>query len=250
MTRPIFRDRGVADFDADLVQLGLDARLAPGRIRAPHVADQLSHFAIDSRTATVGPALPTPIGSEPVAVPVHDCGRLDQDEGPVPTGPATAQTDPEEPVTVPEPWPPRLPLEHHQLVPERYVLKREIPLTLQRGNDTPPHDTYPIQHRRLLSLNRERPVISRQMRFSPPTATLTTPSCGSFCHSYHVRGEFSPTHGRRLQFFENLVSSRPFEWTLVPFLRVVRGHGTTDDRLLLRRQVHDPNLTVSPGRLQ
>ena len=35
---------------------------------------------------------------------------------------------------------PGLPLEHHQLMPERDVLKREIASTLQRGNDTPTHD--------------------------------------------------------------------------------------------------------------
>ncbi len=38
-------------------------------------------------------------------------------------------------------------VEHHQLVPERNVLKSEIAAILQRGNDTPPHDTYPIPHR-------------------------------------------------------------------------------------------------------
>ena len=51
---------------------------------------------------------------------------------------------------------PRLPLEHHQLVAERDVFKREIPSTLQRRNDAPRHDTYPIPHRRLPSLNREK----------------------------------------------------------------------------------------------
>ena len=70
---------------------------------------------------------------------------MDKDEGSLPTMPATAQADPEEPIPVPEPYPPGLPLEHHQLMPERDVLKREIASTLQRGNDTPPHDTYPNQ---------------------------------------------------------------------------------------------------------
>ena len=60
------------------------------------------------------------------------------------------------------------------MVPKRYVLEREVTLTLQRGDDTLPHNTGPIPHRRLLSLNRERPVISRQTRFSPPTPPAFT----------------------------------------------------------------------------
>jgi len=74
---------------------------------------------------------------------------------------------------------------------------------------------------------------------------LSTPSRGSFCYSDHIRGEFSPTGGRRLQFFENLIGGRALEWTLVLHLRFVRAHSTTDDRLLLRRQIHDRNLAVS-----
>ena len=68
----------------------------------------------------------------------------------------------------------------------------------------------------------------------------------SFCRFDHERGEFSPTGGRRPQFFENLVSSRALEHPLVPLLHlVVRRHSTTDDGLLIRRQVHDSNLTYS-----
>ena len=73
-------------------------------------------------------ALPTPIDAEPLAVPLHHSGGLDEDEGSAPTWPAAAQPDPEEPVTIPEPRLSPLPLEHHQLMPERNVLKREFPL--------------------------------------------------------------------------------------------------------------------------
>ncbi len=121
-----------------LPQLGLDARLAPGRIRAPHVADQLSYFAIDPRPTTCGLTLPAPISSETLAVPLHDGGRLDDDKGSVPTMPEAAQAHPDEPVTVPEQWPPGLPLEHHQLVAKCDVLKREIALTPQRRRHPSP----------------------------------------------------------------------------------------------------------------
>ena len=52
---------------------------------------------------------------------------------------------------------------------------------------------------------------------------------------------------RRLQFFENVVGSDASEWPLVPLLRLVRRHSTTNDGLLIRRQVHDRNLTVLPA---
>ena len=68
----------------------------------------------------------------------------------------------------------------------------------------------------------------------------------SFCPCDHERGEFSPMDWRRLQFFENLVGSRASECPLVPLLCLVRRHSTTDNGLLIRRQVHDRNLTVSP----
>ncbi len=76
-------------------------------------------------------------------------------------------------------------------------------------------------------------------------ATLSIPSCGSFYPFDHERSEFSPTDWRRLQFFENLVGSRASEWPPVPLLHlVVRRYSTTDDGLLLRRQIHDRKLTV------
>ena len=161
--------RGVADLNADLSQLGPLTRLAPCWIRVPHVADQLLDLGIDSRAAALGPAPSTPIGAQSLSVPLHDGSRLNEDEDSVPTGPGATQPDPEEPVAVLEPKPHGLPLEHHQRMPKRDVIDPEIPLTLQRGNETPSHDTHPIPRRRLLSLNRETSVISPQMRFSPAT---------------------------------------------------------------------------------
>ena len=79
------------------------------------------------------------------------------------------------------------------------------------------------------------------------SATVSMPSYGPFCRFDHERGEFRPTDDRRLQFFENLVGSRASESPLVPLLRLVRRHSTTDDGLFIRRQVHDRNLTVLPA---
>ena len=100
--RPVTPHRGVADVDPELVQLGLDARRTPCRIRTPHVADQLPDRRIDSRSTALRPALPTPIGAESLAMPVHNGGWLDEDECPAPARPHSPEPDPEESVTVPE----------------------------------------------------------------------------------------------------------------------------------------------------
>lgn len=63
---------------------------------------------------------------------LHDSGGLDEDEGSLPTRPDAAQPDPQEPVTALEPEPPGLPLEHHQLMPKRDILKCEIPSIFHR----------------------------------------------------------------------------------------------------------------------
>ena len=78
---------------------------------------------------------------------------------------------------------------------------------------------------------------------------LSIPSCGTLSPFDHERGEFSPTDWRRLQFFEDLVGSRACESPLVLLLLhlVVRRHSTTDHEFLIRRQVHDRNLTVLPA---
>jgi len=87
------------------------------------------------------------------------------------------------------------------------------------------------------------PVIANPTVLRSCCRRLTIPSGGSFCRLNHERGQFSPANGRRFQFFENLVRSDASEWSLVPLLRLVRRHSTTDDGSLIRCQFHDRNLT-------
>ncbi len=74
-------------------------------------------------------------------MPIHYGGWLDEDEDSTPARPQAAEPDPEESVTVHEAQAPRLPLDHHQLLAERDVLKREIPPTPQRRREAPHRDT-------------------------------------------------------------------------------------------------------------
>jgi len=116
-------------------------RRTPRRIRTPHVANQLPDRRIDSRSTAPGPAPPTPIGAESLAMPVRDRSWLDENECSAPARPDAPEPDPEESVTVPELDAPRLPTEYRQLLAESDVLKCEIPPTLQRRHEAPVRDT-------------------------------------------------------------------------------------------------------------
>ena len=73
-------------------------------------------------------------GTEAFAVPPHNRSGLDERECATPIGPESQEGDPEESITVLDPWRFRLALEHHQLVAERSVLEDEIALAPQRRN--------------------------------------------------------------------------------------------------------------------
>ena len=139
--RPEASHGGVAHLDPNLVQLGLDTRRTLRRIRTPHVANQLPDRRIDSRSTAPGPAPPTPIGAESLAMPVRDRSWLDENECSAPARPDAPEPHPEESVTVPELDAPRLPTEYRQLLAESDVLKCEIPPTLQRRHEAPVRDT-------------------------------------------------------------------------------------------------------------
>ena len=70
----------------------------------------------------------------------HDGGWLDEEKFSAPSRRDTLEPDPEDPVTVPELHPSRLPLEDHQLLPAGDVLKCEILPTRQRRHEAPHRD--------------------------------------------------------------------------------------------------------------
>ena len=74
-------------------------------------------------------------------MPVHDRGRLNEDECLAPAGPEAMEPDPEESVAILEPHVAGLPTEHHQLLAKRDVLERQIPSTPQHRHEAPHRDT-------------------------------------------------------------------------------------------------------------
>src|SRR6476659_8573908 len=73
----------LADIDAELEELSMDARSAPERICRAHPADQLPNFESHLGPAGSSPRLPAPEGAESSTMPSydrlrpHDCHRLE-----------------------------------------------------------------------------------------------------------------------------------------------------------------------------
>jgi hypothetical protein len=67
---------GLADIDADLEKLAVDARRAPEWICDAHLADQLSYFERHHRPATTASRLPAPVQPETRAMPANNGVRF------------------------------------------------------------------------------------------------------------------------------------------------------------------------------
>lgn len=115
-----------------------DATVSDGDSSSRGAAEDLR---VDSRSTAPGPALPPPIGSESPARPVHDRGRLNEDEGLAPARPEAMEPYPEESEAILEPQVAGSPTEDHPLLAKRDVLDRRIPSTPQHRHEAPHRDT-------------------------------------------------------------------------------------------------------------
>ena len=70
-------DRRLPDIDAELEQFTVDARGAPKRVRDAHVSDELPDLRLRPWPAAAWSRFPSPIGSEPGAMPTDHCFRLE-----------------------------------------------------------------------------------------------------------------------------------------------------------------------------
>src|SRR3954453_7977780 len=83
MSGHVLGNRSLADIDAELEELSMDARSAPERIAA-HPADQLPNFEGHLGPAGSSPRLPAPEGAESSTMPwynrlrPHDCHPIKQ----------------------------------------------------------------------------------------------------------------------------------------------------------------------------
>src|SRR4051794_36078354 len=82
MSGHVLGNRSLADIDAELEELSMDARSAPERICRAHLADQLPNFEGHLGPAGSSSRLPAPEGAESSTMPSydrlrpHDCHRI------------------------------------------------------------------------------------------------------------------------------------------------------------------------------
>src|SRR5256885_2287877 len=82
MSGHVLGNRSLADIDAELEELSMDARSAPETICQAHLADQLPNFEGHLGPAGSSPRLPAPEGAESSTMPSynrlrpHDCHRI------------------------------------------------------------------------------------------------------------------------------------------------------------------------------
>ena len=112
-------DGGVRSRDVQFGQFRLDAPTTPGGIGLPHAADQVDQVTIHRRPSNTGARFPAPEPAETRPMPSHDGARLNDDQHPLPVGPALQQQYPQKPVGPLELGSGDGALQHGELVAER-----------------------------------------------------------------------------------------------------------------------------------
>jgi len=126
-------DRGFGDLDAELQELAVDARGAPGRVGVAPLANERVDGSRDSwPPGSARPTLPSPVELTPASMPPEDRVGLDDDERSAPSRPQVTKPRPEQPIDWPQPQAPTRPsLQDRQLMPQCDVLDLERRLALQ-----------------------------------------------------------------------------------------------------------------------
>ena len=121
----VFADAGLADVDAELEQLTVNAGCTPTRILTAHPADQIANLARydgSSRSATLD--LPSPEKAEASTMPGKDGLGLNDGQRRAPAAPHPGQPDPHEAVHGSQPGTSsRATLKHADLVAQSQVLQ-------------------------------------------------------------------------------------------------------------------------------
>ena len=117
---------GLGNGYAKLCEFAVHAGRSPQRIGSTHIPDQLAYFGSDARpTGPTFPTLPTPIASEPRAVPPNNGLGLHEDEDVVPVRPDSSQKHPKATVQIRKPRPFHRTLEDGELLAQSEILKRQ-----------------------------------------------------------------------------------------------------------------------------
>src|SRR5882762_1263145 len=105
-----FRMVAVEACKPQLSQFVADARTTPGRIDAPHPADELDQFPVLCGSPTPPSGLPSPEHPESGSLPADDSLWPEDDQWCFPSWPSSLQHHPETSIPPAELWPWRSPL--------------------------------------------------------------------------------------------------------------------------------------------
>jgi hypothetical protein len=90
----VLSDCGLADLNAELAQFAMDPRRTPKRVGDVHLPNQVSNLASYWRASRT----PAPEQAKALAVPLDDCGWLDQHHRVQTARPQSAEPDPRQAV--------------------------------------------------------------------------------------------------------------------------------------------------------
>ena len=135
---------------AELLDLAVDARRAPGRILGGHPANEGPDLGRCARSSSAGPRLPAPVPPEPLAMPADDGLGLDDGERFPPSRPAAAQGKPEESIGRAETRSRLLPSEDSKLLSEREVLQDQVGPAGEDREESPGDGQSLVEHPRTM----------------------------------------------------------------------------------------------------
>jgi len=142
------RDRSLRNIKTEHEKLAMNAWRSPRWVLNNHPENQFSNF-VRCLSSPDGPpdfGDQLPVQAESCLVPTHHGFGRDRNEGLLPSGPESADGDPEELIEEAEDRPWTAPLQHRELLPEREILQEEMPTTAQRANKRSEPDKKQIEH--------------------------------------------------------------------------------------------------------
>jgi len=122
--------------------------LAKDRIGVAHPPNQIPQFPPNRGPTLSPPTLPRPVASEPLPVPAHHGRWPHHTQRILPVLPEPRQHHPGDPIQSRQPRPRLTRFPQGELLPQRQVLQRQLPLRANSASHCPKKDAQPSDHYR------------------------------------------------------------------------------------------------------
>jgi hypothetical protein len=122
------QDGPLRDIEAEYLELAVNPRRAPGPVLGHHAEDKLTQLpahAFSSRTFAM-PGELSPVESEASSMPSDNSLGSNEDQGSLPSGPDTPQSNPEETIGAGKPWPRATSRKDQDLLPQSHVFQEKM----------------------------------------------------------------------------------------------------------------------------